>query len=123
MTKEELAIPKYPDFCDGPAYVLGASAVRTLVQNLPPKKRWIPIEDAFIGLVANRTGLKPVPLQFMLFKKFHEILDEWHPGRIVQVYTDEVTGRRRSMITAGWSTMKATRKKRGVLQGKHKSSP
>ncbi|XP_060093634.1 beta-1,3-galactosyltransferase 4 [Heteronotia binoei] len=53
-----LAAAAYPPYCSGTAYVLSAPAVAALLRaapRLPP----VPVEDAFVGLLARRAGLAP----------------------------------------------------------------
>ena len=53
----------YPPYCNGPFYILSKNVVLELLQvSFGDRLSSFPIEDAYIGILAKRIGIKPVDL-------------------------------------------------------------
>ncbi|EDV29297.1 uncharacterized protein TRIADDRAFT_51471 [Trichoplax adhaerens] len=58
VSEKDLPISTYPDYCSGFSYVISMDVVRSMV-TVVPKVRKIPIDDAYVGMLAKEIKLKP----------------------------------------------------------------
>ena len=63
VSKEYFSDTYYPPYCNGPFYILSKNVVLELLQvSFGDRLSSFPIEDAYIGVLAKRIGIKPVDL-------------------------------------------------------------
>ncbi|XP_078358281.1 beta-1,3-galactosyltransferase 5-like [Oculina patagonica] len=71
LSYEEYQRKILPKFCVGPAYVLSVDVVRQFVSIFEPKKP-LKLEDVYIGLLAERVGVKPQGHRGFITNKYRQ---------------------------------------------------
>ena len=71
VSRDCLAQDHYPPYCSGPFYVVSSSALSLIFQSM---RKWKAIlaEDAYIGLLAHESGLKPVKIPGFEFRSLQD---------------------------------------------------
>ncbi|EDV28500.1 uncharacterized protein TRIADDRAFT_20265 [Trichoplax adhaerens] len=57
VSLKDLALSVYPDYCSGFAYVISMDVLQAMVA-VVPKIRKIPIDDAYVGMLAKKVNIK-----------------------------------------------------------------
>ena len=71
VSRDCLAEDHYPPYCSGAFYVVSSSALSLIFQSMH-KWKAIPAEDAYMGLLARESGLKPVKIPGFEFRNIQD---------------------------------------------------
>lgn len=69
VTKDDLSLDYYPQFCKGSMYVLSARLIPKMV-DLSRQVTRIGPDDAYIGILADQLGISPVRIEGLLQKSY-----------------------------------------------------
>ena len=113
ISYEDYPNTTYPDYYNGPGYVLSMKYVRGIL-NIYPNVHFLPFEDVFVGLCLKRLGLRlrdtalylcirtRIPLPLCVYKYRNVITAHEVPGSLMKTIFNEASNSSEHLTLSRW---------------------
>ena len=113
ISREDYPNTTYPDFYNGPGYVLSMKHVRGIL-NIYPSVDFLPFEDVFVGLCLKQLGLKlretalylsvrtKIPLPLCVYKYSNVITAHEVPGSLMKTIFNKACNTSEFLTSSRW---------------------